>query len=165
MNQAPAKHAAQPAVQRISRHTQAALQKLLVQASHAGIYPLPHGVQTALTKAAKAIGFGCFNVNFEASDHMGTILAALGRDLHFPDWYGANFDALNDCLTDFSWREAPGYVLIISAADELHSSPESFSALNDVFANAIEAWRAQGIPLWIFYKLRADGLATLPTLA
>ena len=26
-------------------------------------------------------------------------------------------------------------------------------------------WKEQGIPFWIFYDLRADGLASLPTLA
>ena len=144
---------------------QIALQKLLAQPKQAGIYHLPHGGQTALTKAAKSLGFAIFKVDFEESDHMGKILAALGRDLHFPDWYGANFDALNDCLTDFSWREAPGYIITLYGADAVHAVPNSFNALNEVLSSAIEAWQAQDIPLWIFYDLRADGLATLPTLA
>lgn len=141
------------------------LQKLLAQAAQAGIYHLPNHGQPALVKAAKALGFACFKVKFEESEHMGAILGALGRDLGFPDWYGANFDALNDCLTDLSWREAPGYIITISGADAVHAVPNSFNALNDVFASAIEQWQAQGIPFWIFYDLRANGLANLPTLA
>jgi RNAse (barnase) inhibitor barstar len=141
------------------------LQELLAQAKQAGIYHLPVGGQTALTKAAKALGFARFKVNFEESDNMGTILAALGRDLEFPNWYGANFDGLNDCLTDFSWREAPGYIITISHADAVHAVANSFSALNEVLTNAIETWQAQNVPLWIFYDLRADGIATLPALA
>lgn len=143
---------------------QKALQKLLAQPAQAGIYHLPHHGQTALSKAAKALGFACFRVSLEESEHMGTILAALGRDLAFPDWYGANFDALNDCLTDFSWREAPGYVVTVSGADAVHAVPNSFNALNEVFASAIAQWQEQGIPFWIFYDLRANGLATLPSL-
>jgi RNAse (barnase) inhibitor barstar len=142
-----------------------ALQDLLAQPKQAGIYHLPHHGQTALTKAAKAQSFTCFKVDFEESDHMGKILSALGHGLHFPEWYGANLDALNDCLTDFSWREAPGYIITIYGADALHAESNSFAALNDVLTNAIEEWRSRNIPFWIFYDLRADGLATLPTLA
>lgn len=141
------------------------LQKLLAQPEQAGIYHLPQGGRTALSKAAKALGFASFKVNFEESDNMGAILAALGRELHFPDWYGANFDALNDCLTDFSWREAPGYMIIISHADAVHAESNSFSTLNEVFTNAIAEWQARKTPFWIFYDLRANGLATLPSLA
>ena len=141
------------------------LQELLLQAGQAGIYHLPHGAQTALSKAAKALGFASFKVSFEESDNMGTILAALGRDLDFPSWYGANFDGLNDCLTDFSWREAPGYVITIYHADAVHAVTNSFSALNEVLVNASEEWQARKVPFWIFYDLRSNGLATLPTLA
>lgn len=144
---------------------QITLQKMLAQPKQAGIYHLPHGAKAALSKAAKALGFANFQVSFEESDNMGTILAALGRDLDFPDWYGANFDALNDCLTDFSWHEAAGYVITIAHADAVHATPNSFSALNAVLTNAIEEWQARDVPFWIFYDLRADGLATLPSLA
>ena len=144
---------------------QKTLQDLLAQPQQANIYHLPHHGQTGLTKAAKALGFACFKVDLEESDHMGKILSALGDGLHFPEWYGTNLDALNDCLTDFSWREAPGYVITISGADALHAEPNSFAALNEVLSSAIEEWRSRDVPLWIFYDLRADGLATLPTLA
>lgn len=144
---------------------QKALQDLLAQPQQANIYHLPNHGQTGLTKAAKALGFACFKVDFEESDHMGKILSALGHALHFPEWYGANLDALNDCLTDFSWCEAPGYIITIYGADAVHAESNSFAALNEVLAGAIAEWQARDIPFWIFYDLRADGLATLPTLA
>jgi RNAse (barnase) inhibitor barstar len=140
------------------------LHRLLMQARQAGIYHLPHGSQAALENAAAELGFPCFKVNFDLSDDLSTILATLGRELGFPDWYGANLDALNDCLTDFSWREAPGYMIIVAGADALHAAPARFAALNEAFAAAIEHWRANNVPLWVLYDLRADGLATLPTL-
>lgn len=144
---------------------QKSLQKLLVQARHAGVYRLPPGDRAALEKAAAELGFVCFKVSFDESDDIETILAALGRGLDFPDWYGTNFDALNDCLTDFSWREAPGYVITLVGADALHAAdPASFAALNEVFASAIEQWRVQNVPLWIFYAGSANGRLTLPTL-
>ena len=41
----------------------------------------------------------------------------------------------------------------------------AFAALNAVFADAADYWREDGVPFWVFYDLRADGLAALPTVA
>ena len=38
-------------------------------------------------------------------------LAAVGRALDLPDWYGENFDALADCLRDVG-RDAQGVLLL-----------------------------------------------------
>jgi hypothetical protein len=38
--------------------------------------------------------------------HGRSVLRQLGKSLHFPDWYGANFDALFDCLCDPDWQPA-----------------------------------------------------------
>lgn len=146
--------------------SQKTLQDLLAQPQLANIYRLPQHGQNGLTRAAKTLGFACFKVDLQASGHMGKILSALGHDLHFPEWYSANLDALNDCLTDFSWREAPGYLITIDGADAVLAEHSNFAALNEVLANAIAEWQARDVPFWIFYTLsdtaRSDGLATFP---
>ena len=55
-------------------------------------------------------------------------------------------------------------LLIIAGADSLHASGTPFRQFNEVLAAVIEEWRSNGVPFWIFYDLRADGLATLPTV-
>lgn len=40
------------------------------------------------------------------------VLLAIGHALQFPDWYGANLDALHDALTDLSWLP-PGQVSLV----------------------------------------------------
>jgi RNAse (barnase) inhibitor barstar len=142
--------------------SQKSLHKVLAQPRQAGIYQLPSGNRAALEQAAKSLGFTCFTVNFAESGKIDAALAALGRDLDFPDWYGNNLDALNDCLSDLSWHAAPGYVIVISGASALHTDTEAFRTLNEVFASAIEAWQAQSVPLWIFYDLSNDRLPALP---
>src|SRR5215510_9162043 len=47
------------------------------------------------------------------------LLARLSRALRFPDWFGGNWDALEDCLTDLSWLKADGHVLLIEGASGL----------------------------------------------
>lgn len=69
------------------------------------------------------------------------LLAALGWALEFPDYYGANWDALEECLTDMSWR--PGAICLhIDHADAL--MPELLDTLVAVFADAADAWKKQG---------------------
>lgn len=139
---------------------------VLQDSRRADIYHLPPSGHAAVKELAAAAGFACFEVNLRDADRLDSALSQLGHDLEFPEWYGRNLDALKDCLTDFSWCEAPGYILIISRAEILHAEdPAAFHALNEVFAAAIAEWRSQDFPMWVFYDLRADGLATLRTLA
>lgn len=141
------------------------LRKLLAQAQLCGIYHVPSSSVAPLHKAAALLDYACFKADLRESDDLAAALTDLGRCLGFPPWYGANLDALNDCLTDFSWHDAPGYVIIIAGADTLHARGIPFVQLNEVLASAVQEWRGRGIPFWVFYDMRADGLAALPTLA
>ncbi|GHU26037.1 hypothetical protein AGMMS50256_02240 [Betaproteobacteria bacterium] len=141
------------------------LHALLPQAKLAGIYQLPSDGVEALRQAAESLDLACFTIDFSESGDLTAVLKALGDELEFPEWYGANLDALNDCLTDFSWNEAPGYVLILSGADTLHALRKPFVKINRVLDNAILEWREQDISFWVFYERRTDNLADLPTLA
>lgn len=142
------------------------LQKLLAQPQFGGIYHLPHSDCKALKQAAHALHFGWLQADFGKSREIATILEKIGKDLRLPDWYGANYDALSDCLSDLSWNTAPGYALLISGADELHAHDKpAFDTLNEVLAAVIENWQSEKVPFWVFYDMRPNGLATLPTLA
>jgi RNAse (barnase) inhibitor barstar len=43
----------------------------------------------------------------------------IARRLHFPDYFGHNWDAVSDCLTDLNWLPAAGYVLVFDGFDHL----------------------------------------------
>ena len=75
------------------------------------------------------------------------LLAALGWALEFPDYYGANWDALEECLTDMSWRPG-GIALHIAHAGELDAEP--LAMLIAVFSDAAAFWREQGRPCSLF---------------
>jgi len=142
------------------------LQKLLVRPEVAGVYHLPHSDCKAARQAAHALRFGWLQADFGEAREIGTVLEKIGRDLRLPDWYGANYDALADCLSDLSWNAAPGYVLLISGADELHAHDEAaFDTLNEVLAAVIGNWQEEKVPFWVFYDMRPNGLATMPTVA
>lgn len=117
----------------------------------AGIFRLARKDLAALSQAAEELGLAVFHVDLKNARNVPGFIKALKRDLHFPEWFGGNLDAVNDCLTDFSWRPAPGYVITLSGIDLLRANPTSFAAFNAVLASAVDAWQERGIPFRIFY--------------
>ena len=141
------------------------LRVLLRRTDLSGIYQLPSESIESLRQTAETLGFASFQIDLRRVRTQTAALKILGRGLGFPDWYGANLDALNDCLTDFSWNEAPGYVVILSGAAAVHAVGEPFAHINEVFDNAIDAWRQQNVPFWILFDLHTAGLPGLPDTA
>ncbi len=43
----------------------------------------------------------------------------LAAALNFPSYFGKNWDALDECLSDLEWLPAAGYIIFISEAGEL----------------------------------------------
>ena len=64
-------------------------------------------------------------------------LAACGRALDFPSWYGQNWDALGDCLVDLSWLPSPGTALLWPDSVALaEADPAAWRLAFDVFASS-----------------------------
>ena len=87
------------------------------------------------------------------------LLARLARDLRFPEWFGGNWDALEDCLTDLSWLDADGHVLLLERASSLGA--DDFGVLADVLASSARYWAERGQP---FFAVFVRGPASLPAL-
>jgi hypothetical protein len=71
-------------------------------------------------------------------------LEAIARALQFPQWFGGNWDALEDCLSDLSWRKGEGAVLIFTRAP----GGEALGTLIDVLRAAAEYWAGRGRPFF-----------------
>jgi hypothetical protein len=71
-------------------------------------------------------------------------IRALADALEFPDWFGGNWDALEDSLSDLSWRQAKGHVLILNGV----AAGDDAGILVDVLRAAAEHWSAQGVPFF-----------------
>lgn len=143
------------------------LQALLSDVSRAGVYHLPHAGpgQESFAAAAEACGYFVFHIDLAGVGDKEGMLAAIGRDMAFPEWYGHNWDALADCLADLGWRPAEGYLVLLKHVDRLHASAGSdlIAALN-IFAETAGVWREQGIAFWCLVDMQADGIAWLPGL-
>lgn len=59
----------------------------------------------------------------------------------FPDYFGENWNALDECLSDLSWIRAAGYVLLIRDSSYVLSQEKiQFSTFISVLANVAKQW-------------------------
>ena len=89
----------------------------------------------------------------------GTVFEAMARALHFPAWFGGNWDALEDCLSDLSWREGDGRVLLLLRAP----TGEALGTLIDVLSSAAQYWAGRGRPFFAVF-VDAERKLALPDL-
>jgi len=87
------------------------------------------------------------------------LLKNMAAALEFPDWFGANWDALEDCLGDLSWSKASGHVLLFSEA----RPGDDLGVLTDVLRSSAEFWAGRGKPFFAVFIDPARTLA-LPEL-
>jgi hypothetical protein len=53
----------------------------------------------------------------------GDLIKRMARALHFPTYFGGNWDAFLDMVTDLSWTPAIGYVVLLRDAETLLQLP------------------------------------------
>ena len=87
------------------------------------------------------------------------MLAGIAQALAFPDWFGGNWDALEDCLQDLSWRRGEAHVIVFSGAQ----AGEDTGVLLDVLASSAEFWRGRRRAFFALFVDPQSGLA-LPDL-
>ena len=72
---------------------------------------------------------------------MSSLFDEFSQVLCFPEYFGHNWDALEECLADFEWLPAKGYILLISDAHAvLPDDEEEYETLLEVLNDAGEAW-------------------------
>lgn len=128
-----------------------------------GLYYLPPHRQSTVSTAAGKTGLRVLSADIISPATKDAVLSRLGTALAFPSWYGANFDALFDCLTDADWQPSKGHLILINGMAELRTSdPDSFATLIEVLQAAAESRQAANSPCWIAIDTPARGVPGLP---
>ncbi len=69
--------------------------------------------------------------------------------LNFPDYFGGNWDALHDCLSDFDWREdGATHCILLFDHWEKCTSPN----LIEILQEAMVAWHAAKASVYILLR-------------
>lgn len=90
-------------------------------------------------------------------------LAAIGTLLEFPDYYGQNFDALADCLSDVVAGDSEGWILLWDGWGPLARADErAFSVALSVLGGRVNAER--GGPFAVLLRGEGPELAGVESL-
>jgi hypothetical protein len=82
------------------------------------------------------------------------LLARVAGTMHFPDYFGANRDALEECLRDLEWLPARGYVLILEGATALwQSAPQDAGKFIESWLLAAREWSREGVAFHLVFAL------------
>jgi|SRR5690348_9133517 len=78
----------------------------------------------------------------------GGLMAEFAAALQFPPSFGANWDALDECLADLSWMGGKGAWLLITAADQMliKATDEDRAIFQSMLEDIGEAWAKIGSP-------------------
>lgn len=68
-----------------------------------GVFRIAPARLEAIVSTAGPAGFDVRRIDLHASQNKTEMLARIASALDFPDWFGHNWDALADCLSDLAW--------------------------------------------------------------
>jgi RNAse (barnase) inhibitor barstar len=130
------------------------LSQRLQDASRSGVYRAPRADDIVSAAAGR---LSLVKVRFQDKHKL---LRGIASAMDFPKWFGENWDALEDCLSDLSWRKAKGHVLVFE-----HATPgDDFGVLVDVLRSTAEYWATRGTPFFAVF-IDPAGVLPLPELA
>jgi len=106
-----------------------------------GVYGVAAGMAER-EPAVRNAGLTWVEVDLAGATDKSRVLRAFARALVLPRDFGANWDALADCLQDFSWRPARGYVIEVRGAGAFAAaSHDDCRIMLDVLNDAAMYWR------------------------
>jgi hypothetical protein len=86
------------------------------------------------------------------ADSSGQLPAGIAKAFRFPDYFGENWDALDECLRDLDWLPAPGYVFFVKRASGLWvRDGRQAGSLIESWLTAAEARGRRGVPFHLVF--------------
>jgi RNAse (barnase) inhibitor barstar len=116
-------------------------------ASRSGVYRAT--ADPVVLEVAGEAGLEVVAVSLATARDKDSLMKTLAEALGFPKWFGANWDALEDSLSDLSWRDAPGWVLVLRDFDAL--SRDDLGVLLEVLRSAAQFWAGRGRPFFAVF--------------
>ena len=140
------------------------LSDMLKDPETSGVYLLEESPSVEhLEKLTSERGLAFFHLEGQEIHDKDQFLKQVALALSFPEYFGNNWDAFSDCLTDMSWHETDGFVILYDHFDSLAKhSPRDFEMALDIFKESEEFWQNQGKALFVLLYGKSRQVGELP---
>lgn len=120
-----------------------------LDADASGLFSLNPGESIAdlldtAKQSAKQSKFQVFHLEGQSITNRDLYFQKIADLFQFPDYFGHNWDAVADCLTDLSWEEGDRILIVYSHSQGLSEEHDWEIAIR-IWANTIEFWGQQGV--------------------
>ena len=98
--------------------------------------------------------FAMFRVNVKDVESEQELFARIASEMRFPDYFGSNWDAFDECLRDLEWLPSKGYVLILDNSTSFwRSSPQVGGKLIESWLFVAQEWALEQTPFHLVFVL------------
>ncbi len=130
------------------------VEKILSGELVSGIYRLRSELNADhIVAPLNKVGWRGFYIEGEIVTGKEAFLRMAGATMSFPAYYGQNWDAFEECVTDLSWIPAKGYVLIY---DNVWHFPRNdrpaWRQARAILADAVTFWGKREVPFYVFLR-------------
>jgi RNAse (barnase) inhibitor barstar len=119
--------------------------------SNSGVYDVGKRVNTRqIRKEAFVKGLDYTSIDLKHSLDKDSFLKTVADALKFPSYFGMNWDALDECLTDMSWKKATGYVIVFANFKSVSENiAEEVGTIKSILAASAEYWMRKKVQFYI----------------
>jgi RNAse (barnase) inhibitor barstar len=132
----------------------------LLDSGGGGVFRIHSPFPPRALEAASQLGAQVAEVALQGARDKNAFLKAIAAALRFPDYFGHNWDAFYECLTDLEQASGTGIVVVLRQASGFaRTEPDEFAAAVDALRDAADFWEAEGGRLLVVLELEAPVLA------
>ena len=124
-----------------------------------GVYALAGAENLGeIAELAAKRGYAFFHLAGAAANDKQQFLKLASETLGFPEYFGHNWDAFEDCITDMAWHAAPGYVILYDQFEQLaDNAPGEFQTMLQILKDAAEAWKKDHKAMYVILSGKPGG--------
>jgi RNAse (barnase) inhibitor barstar len=138
------------------------LERIFRRLPGAAVFVIDPDEHNNLLRIAGDSAFRVFAIDALQATSKQELLRAFADSFGFPDYFGYNWDALEECIRDLAWLPRCNFLLVFQNADSLLDlGAKDFAILTAILGEATSTWRAEGIVFSVVLLGGAKLAATL----
>ncbi len=138
----------------------AALDRILGGIHPPGVYRFADSMGAAdVLRRVERRGWVGWRLSGRLIENKTAFLAVCNESMGFPAYFGRNWDAFEECITDLRWAPATGYVLLYDEPARFAiAQPDQWRMALDILRAAVEYWQRRDTPFFALLR-RTHGVA------